>query len=419
MADKQKLGILVGGGPAPGINGVIGAVTIEAIERGLEVVGIYDGFKWLCKGDVDHTHRLVIGDVSRIHFQGGSILRTARDSPAKDPASMANVARALNRLELDYLVTIGGDDTAYSSSLVAAEMGGKVRVVHVPKTIDNDLPLPANMPTFGFQTARHVGVGLVAHLMEDARTTGRWYLVVTMGRTAGHLTVGIGKAAGATLSIIAEEFPPGTVTLDQVADKVEGTVIKRRADGRDDGVILIAEGVGDRMDAEALGALPGVEISYDPHGHIELRDIPLGRLLKQRLEERFKERGDKVGVVDLDLGYELRCASPIPFDIEYCRDLGWGAVRYLLSESYAGGAMICLDEGRTRPLPFEQIKDPETGRTRVRLVDMTSETYKVAQDYMIRLQPEDLEDEANVKHLAEIAHMSPDEFRHRFSALAV
>ncbi len=412
---RRKLGILVGGGPAPGINGVINAVTIEAINNDLEVIGIFDGFKWLSRGDATHVQRLKISDVSRIHSQGGSILRTARDNPAKNPETLETVAETLKELALDYLVTIGGDDTAYSASMVVEAMKGSLRVAHVPKTIDNDIPLPNNMPTFGFQTARHVGVDVVHNLMEDARTTGRWYLVVTMGRKAGHLTLGIGKAAGATLSIIAEEFGSHTLSLDAVADVLEGAILKRRVQGRPDGVALMAEGIAEHLDPDELKDLPGVEVAYDPHGHIELREIPLAKLVAERVEKRFMARGEKMTIVDLDLGYELRCAPPIPFDCEYVRDLGWGAVTYLLSPDYAGGAIICWDDGRLQPRPFSEMMDPETGRTLVRMVDVDTEGYLVAREYMIRLESGDLAGD-RLNELAAQTGETPDAFKARLSA---
>ena len=412
----QKLGILVGGGPAPGINGVISAATIKAINQGIEVVGIYDGFRWLCGGATDHVCRLEISDVSRIHFDGGSILRTARENPARNQETLDTVAKSLTQLHLDYLVTIGGDDTAFSAGQVAQRLGGSLRVAHVPKTIDNDIPLPGNMPTFGYQTARHVGVDIVHNLMEDARTTGRWYLVVTMGRKAGHLALGIGKSAGATLSIIAEEFPAGPISLDRVCDILEGAIIKRRAKGRGDGVALISEGIGDRLEPEDLET-SDIKLTYDPHGHLELREIPLGCLLKQRLEARFSSWGDEIAVVDMDLGYELRSAPPIPYDCEYVRDLGWGAVTYLVSPDYSGGGIICLDEGCIRSLPFEEMMDSDSGRTRVRMVDIDSQSFQVALEYMIRLRPEDLDDSGEVGRLADAAGLEPEVLRRRFASL--
>src|SRR6266404_614482 len=223
---KGKLAILVGGGPAPGINGVISAATIEGINQGFKVVGIRDGYRWLAKGDTEHAVRLSIEGVKGIHLRGGSILGTSRTNPTKSEASMRNVISALEELGVVALVSIGGDDTAFSASQVYKQAGGAIRVAHVPKTIDNDLPLPGSTPTFGFETARHVGVSIVQNLIKDARTTLRWHLIVSMGRAAGHLALGIGKAAAVTLTLIPEEFHQRSVTLEEVCDIVTGSVLK-------------------------------------------------------------------------------------------------------------------------------------------------------------------------------------------------
>ncbi|MDX1411258.1 MAG: 6-phosphofructokinase, partial [Nitrospirales bacterium] len=207
MTDPQdKFGILVGGGPAPGINSVIEAAAIRSILSGVEVVGIQDGFKWIMQGDLSKTRPLTREAVSRIHFRGGSFLGTARANPTKNPEHLAMTRQSLEKLGLSGLITIGGDDTAFSALKLEQQGKGRLRVVHVPKTIDNDLSLPHGLSTFGFQTARHFGVEIVKNLMIDARATSRWYLAVTMGRKAGHLALGIGKAAGATITLIPEEF---------------------------------------------------------------------------------------------------------------------------------------------------------------------------------------------------------------------
>src|SRR4030067_3223915 len=206
----KKLAILVGGGPAPGINSVIGAATIRASVEGVEVLGIRDGFKWLMIGDISHTKELTIDSVSRIHFRGGSYIGISRSNPTKDKKHLENTVTSLLRLNVDKLISIGGDDTAFSALKVDEMAAGRIKVVNVPKTIDNDLDLPHGIPTFGFQTARHIGVEVVKNLMVDAKTTSRWYFVVTMGRKAGNLALGIGKAAGATLTLLPEEFPQPT-----------------------------------------------------------------------------------------------------------------------------------------------------------------------------------------------------------------
>lgn len=417
----ERLGILVGGGPAPGINSVIGAATIEAINQGLEVIGIYDGFEHLMKGDTSKVRQLTIPDVSRIHFDGGSILRTSRANPTRKKEDLENTVKALQELGIRYLVTIGGDDTAFSASEVVKAANGAIRVGHVPKTIDNDLPLPGGMPTFGFETARHVGTELVRNLMEDSRTTNRWYFVVAMGRKAGHLALGIGKAAGATITVIGEEFPKEKTTLAEVCDVLEGAILKRRVLGRKDGVAVIAEGIGEKIDPEELAKIPGVEVERDPHGHIRLGEIPLATILKREIQRRFAERGEKMTIVDVTLGYELRCAPPIPFDIDYTRTLGYGAVKFLLSEpkddKVKQGGMVCLVSGRLEILPFDELRDPVTGRTKVRLVDINSEHYKVAREYMIRLEREDLENPEMLEKLANAAKMTPEEFKKKFSSV--
>src|SRR5437773_1531881 len=240
---RGKLAILVGGGPAPGINGVISAATIEGINQGFKVLGVRDGYQWLALGDTDHCVRLTIDHVKAIHLSGGSILGTSRTNPTKSETTMHNVLSALEELGVTALVSIGGDDTAFSTSQVHKQAAGALRVAHVPKTIDNDLPLPGSTPTFGFETARHNGVYIVRNLAEDARTTSRWYIIVTMGRAAGHLALGIGKAAAATLMIIPEEFRGRPVTFDEVCDILIGAIIKRRSKHAHYGVAVLAEGL--------------------------------------------------------------------------------------------------------------------------------------------------------------------------------
>ena len=330
------------------------------------------------------------------------------------------VVEALIDLGINRLITIGGDDTAFSASEVSKASGGEIRVAHVPKTIDNDLPLPNNMPTFGFETARHFGAELVLNLMEDSRTTDRWYFVVVMGRAAGHLALGIGKAAGATLTIIPEEFDSDKISLDQVSNVLEGAILKRRVMGRRRGLAVIAEGIAEKLEPEELANTPGVEVTYDQYGHLRLGEIPLEKILKRRIEARFSQRDEVINIVDWTLGYELRSAAPIPFDIDYTRTLGYGAVRVLLAEPKDNepdnGGMVCLIDGRLNLMKFEELRDASTQRTRIRRVDIYSESYRVACEYMIRLEREDLENEDMKRSLAEAAHMEPVEFERRFAS---
>ncbi|HEV3236344.1 MAG TPA: 6-phosphofructokinase, partial [Gemmataceae bacterium] len=375
-ANPGKLALLVGGGPAPGINGVISSVTIEAINHGSEVIGIGDGFQWLVQGNIEHCRNLTIADIKPIQLRGGSILGTSRVNPAKSEADMQNVLSCLHRLGITSLVTIGGDDTAYSASQVYLRAGGSIHVAHVPKTIDNDLPLPAAAPTFGFETARHLGVTVVRNLAEDARTTSRWYLIVSMGRAAGHLALGIGKASAATLTIIPEEFRGRQVTLDELCDIILGAIIKRRSQHSHYGVAVLAEGLIEAIGEKGLLAAIGAaqlgrygEVHRDPHGHLRLGEIEFGRMISDHLTVKLQELNLKVSFIDKDLGYELRCADPIPFDAEYTRDLGYGAAKFLRSEEATKfGAIICFVGGRMQPLPFDQMINPKTGRMQPRKV---------------------------------------------------
>ncbi len=414
----KKIGILVGGGPAPGINGVIGSVTIEAINYGLEVIGIYDGFKWLSQGDTDHIKKMTIKDVIKARFDGGSILNTSRENPTKSPDKMKNVVDSLKKLGIDYLVTIGGDDTAFSASQTFKCAQGQIRVVHVPKTIDNDLPLPESIPTFGFQTARQVGSELVANLLEDARTTHRWYLVVAMGRTAGHLALGMGISGGATLTIVPEEFTK-VPTVDDICSIIEGSMFKARALGQDYGVAVIAEGIGDLLKDE-LKRHPLVIVEEDEHGHFRMAEVPLGLIIKRTLIVRFNQRGEKAQFVDVTIGYELRCSRPIAFDVEYTHKLGSGAVRYLLDMvdgGYKTGALISIQADRIVPIPFDEILSPETGKTQVRKLDINSDFYRTARSMMIRIENEDFVDQSRLSQIARAAKMSVEEFREKYEKL--
>jgi 6-phosphofructokinase 1 len=399
----------VGGGPAPGINGVIASATIEAINNGLRVVGIYDGYYHLAQNDTSHIVELGIDDVSLIHTTGGSILRTSRTNPAKDESTLNNCVRALTLMGVRYLIAIGGDDTTYGATRISEMTQGRLGVATVPKTIDNDLPLPDNAPTFGFETARSVGTGIIESLMEDARTTARWYLVVSMGRKSGALALGMCKAAGADLAVIPEEFPGSELDLDAVVDTIAGAIVKRKAANHGNGVAVIAEGIAERLSEKQLAAFDNA--ARDAYGHIRLADIPIGAVLRDAVRRRLGEIGLEATVVTKDIGYELRCAKPVPFDVEYTRTLGYGAVRYLLDGG--SGALIALSGGRVIPVQLAELQDASTGRVRVRMVDVTTESYRVARNYMTRLEPYDFR-EPHLSRLAAHTNLSATDFRTRF-----
>jgi len=433
-----RLGILVGGGPAPGINGVIASVTIDAITKhGMEVIGFQNGFRHLVQGSKTHNRKLTVDDVAPYYMRGGSILGTARTNPAKNEEDMQRVLKVFAEMGITALVTIGGDDTAYSSSQVAKRVGpGAVRapganmfmrVCHVPKTIDNDLPLPEGTPTFGFETARQLGVMATRALHADAKTTGRWYVIISMGRAAGHLALGIGKASASTITIIPEEFRGTPVTLEGVCDLIISSILKRKSQGKEYGVAVLAEGliesIGEKGLISALGGEENLKLfgnlERDAFGHLRLGEIEFGRMVKETLKKRLKEIGLKMDFIDKDLGYELRSADPIPFDLEYTRDLGFGALQFLTSDlATQYGAIISFVDGRLVPLSFESMIVPETQRMKPRKVNVDSEAFQCARRYMIRLEPEDFADAQKVKSLAALTTLTVEQFRARFEKLA-
>jgi 6-phosphofructokinase len=247
----------------------------------------------------------------------------------------------------------------------------------------------------------------------DAKTTSRWYYVVAMGRKAGHLALGIGKAVGATITLIPEEFVNRPVQLSRIADTLVGAHLKRLAAGRRDGVAVIAEGVALTVDPRDLDALENTE--RDDHGHVRLDEINFGDVLKHAVQARLRDFQLTSTIATKNIGYELRCADPIPFDMEYTRDLGYCAAKYLLGGGDA--AMVSLQGGEFVPVPFESLLDPISGRARVRFVDVNTTRYAIARRYMLRLRRDDFDSDARLKPVAEAAGLSVEAFRREFEYL--
>jgi 6-phosphofructokinase 1 len=415
-SECRKFGIIVSGGPAPGINGVIHSAAIEARNHGYEVIGIYDGFKHLMEGRLVATP-LTIDDVSRIYLRGGSILRTSRANPTREEESLRLCGETLTNAGISCLLVIGGDDTAYAAYRVAQytqeHMGKNIRVAHAPKTIDNDLPLPEEINTFGYETAREIGTQITMSLMEEALTGQRWFVVVTMGRKTGHLALGIGKSSGATLTLIPEEWEGRPIRMQEVVDILLTSILKRMADDKPYGVALVSEGVMEHMSHQDLRQLEYVE--RDAFGNVLLSEINFSDILKHEVDSELEKLNIPVRMTSKDLGYELRCADPIAFDIDYTRSLGEAAVAFLMD----GGtnATVTVQGTRVVPIPFSEMLDPETGLTEVRKVNLDSFIYRSALKLMIRLKPEDAEDEALLAQMAEHTTLSLNEFKARFGYL--
>jgi 6-phosphofructokinase 1 len=233
-----------------------------------------------------------------------------------------------------------------------------------------------------------------------------------MGRKAGHLALGIGKAAGATLTLIPEEFEQ-RARLKTVVDTIAGAIVKRLSYGRRDGVAVIAEGVALAIDPADLSALEHVE--RDAHRNIRLAELDIGEILKREVQSRLQQFGIKPTIVAKNIGYELRCADPIPFDMEYTRDLGYCATKFLLSGGTA--AMVSLQGGHFVAIPFSRLLDPQTGKARIRMVDVHSTRYAIARRYMIRLRRDDFESAEDLAKIAAGAGLDVEQLRSEFEYL--
>jgi 6-phosphofructokinase 1 len=377
-SDRGHFGIIVSGGPAPGINCVINTAVIEATNRGYEVYGLVNGFRGLSQGEKDSIIPLTIERVSRIYNSGGSILGTSRFNPFVDPTARENFISGLKRQNIDKLIVIGGEGTAYLASQMT-KYCPEIQVVAVPKTIDNDLILPNQYPSFGFETARYVGTGIIDTLMVDAKTTKRWFLVTSMGRKAGFLALGLGIASGATLTIIPEEFAGRRPGPDEIARIIFGSIQKRAAIGKQYGVAIVAEGVLDCIDPEKSPALRNCP--RDDLGRINYAAVELGDVLLPPLKDMCKCAGIDLKIIQKNIGYELRCHAPVSFDIEYTKFLGYGAVKQILDGR--SGIMVTRDFDTIGFEPLQALIKPD-GTIRSRTVNLNSDLYKGARSFMIR-----------------------------------
>jgi len=395
----KKLGIVCGGGPAPGINSVIRAVVIEARNRNLEVIGFLDGFSHLSKKEIVYKN-LEIEDVSRIHHYGGSIIGTSRGNSSDE--EVFNTYLSLINSGINYLVSIGGDGTASMIYKISKlDKDKKIKFAHIPKTIDNDFPLPPSSRTFGFETARNLGMELVLNLIEDAKILKRWFFVQVMGRSSGHLAIGIGKSSGATLTIIPEEFQNyEKIPLKLLLDILEGSIIKRLAYNKPYGVAILAEGLSLKLENLNL-----------EHYH-SISEFPLAELLANEIENRLKKRNINIRIIPQNIGYVLRNAHPIAFDVSYTITLGYGAVKFLLSDNNIHCAVITLRGEKIEPIDINEFI--ENDKVKIRYVDLKGEVYESAYHYMIRLKKEDFENEEFLLKLCDVAKMEKEEFIKNF-----
>lgn len=382
---QPSIVILAGGGPAPGINTVISTVAKVFLKSGYKVIGLHGGYKSLFS-QTPQMMELNFEFADDIQKQGGSALQMSRYKPTD--AEFSTRFFVQNNVKL--LVTIGGDDTASTANRISkflAENNFHIQNIHVPKTIDNDLPLPEGSPTFGYYSAKDEGVRIAQTVYEDARTSGNWFVVSAMGREAGHLAFGIGAACHYPMIIIPEMFNKTTVTFDKITRLIISSMIKRRILGIKYGVAIVSEGVFHFMTDEEIVS-SGVNFTFDDHGHPELGNVSKAHIYNMLLQHRLKELHVNIKSRPVELGYELRCVRPTAFDLTYCGLLGYG-VKVLFDQGVTGAMVTSDPTGKAAPLYLKDVADAN-GKVKPRLIDMDGEKTKMVFNNGLQyLGPED------------------------------
>lgn len=372
---KDSILILAGGGPAPGINTVISSVAKVFLRDGYRVIGLHDGYKNLFTQNPS-TIDIDFEMADRVYNMGGSILRMSRYKPA-DLEFKTDFFKANN---VRLLVTIGGDDTASTANRISKFLTEKkfpIQNIHVPKTIDNDLPIPEGQPTFGYQSAKQEGVRIGRTIYEDARSSGNWFVVSAMGREAGHLAFGIGAACHYPMIIIPELFNKTNITLDKITRLIISSIVKRAILGIPYGVAIVSEGVFHFMgDAEIEAS--GIQFTYDEHGHPELGTVSKAHIYNMLLQIKLKQLGLNIKSRPVEMGYELRCIPPTAFDLLYCSLLGIG-VKKLFDEGLTGCMVTSDPTGDIAPLFLRDVED-KFGKVRTRMVTMDCQKSRMVFD---------------------------------------
>lgn len=366
---KNAVAICCGGGPAPGMNTVVGSVAKIFLRNGWRVIGLHGGYSGLFSQnpkmvDIDFLF------ADDIFNRGGSALKMSRFKPKEIDFDNNFNLDLFKENNIKLLVTVGGDDTASTANRIAkfiADKGYELKNIHVPKTIDNDLPLPNNTPTFGYQSAKEAGVVICNTVYEDARTSENWFIVSAMGRSAGHLAAGIGGACHYPMLVIPEMFNKTEITIEKIVNLVVSSMVKRKVLGVPYGAAIVSEGVFHALSEEEIKN-SGINFSYDDHGHPELGKVSKAHIFNEMIETKVNELGLDIKSRPVEVGYEVRCVRPIGYDLVYCSLLGIGV--YELYNQGASGCMVYVGaSGEAQPLYLEELQGPD-GKIPPRLVDI-------------------------------------------------
>ena len=389
---KQSIVILTGGGPAPGMNTVVGSIAKTFIQNDYRVLGLHGGYKGLFSKNPNFCE-LDFVTADWIFNRGGSYLMMSRYKPTNEDFEVNFNLDFFKDNNIKLLVTVGGDDTASTANRIAKFLEAKnypIANIHVPKTIDNDLPLPQNIPTFGYHSAKGEGTKIASTIYEDARTSGNWFVVSAMGRSAGHLALGIGATCHYPMIVIPEMFNKTKITAEKIINMAISAIIKRKIMGISYGAIMISEGVFHELSHEELEA-SGVKFTYDEHGHPELGKVSKAQLFNEMLENKLNALKIKVKSRPVEIGYEVRCVTPFAYDLMYCSQLGMGV--YKLFTEGTTGCMVYVDlNGNVKSLYLKDMQDPETGKIPPRVVNINTDKVQQIFDYLMHyITPEDYE----------------------------
>ncbi len=406
----KRVGVVFSGGPAPGANAVISATVSSFRRAGIEVVGFLHGYQGLI--EYGRERPLVQGkdyklftdqDLRGLRNARGIFIGTSRANPGKHvrgPADLDDAERVaplrrvwegLGSLGVEALVSIGGDDTLKTANLLhqyQAKLPAdahRVRVVHVPKTIDNDYR--GIDFTFGFFTAVDVMAKELLNLRADAMATRSYFIVETMGRKAGWLAYGVAVAGEAHLVIGVEDVvgelatPSGQLDIDALSDRIVDLVLAREARDKHYGTIVLAEGLAELLPDSFLQG-----VARDEHGHISLGKIDIGKVVAKVASDRFEARtGRSKKLIGVQLGYESRCAAPHAFDVMLGCQLGVGAYRCIVDRGLDGHMVSVAGQLDLRFVPFTELVDPKTLKTEVRFIELGSDFHRLAREVETRL----------------------------------
>ena len=406
----KRVALIFSGGPAPAANAVISSAAMSFLSDDRSVVGFFHGYSNLVHYH-PVTHRLLPDehyrifdekDLSGLRNSRGIVIGTARTNPGAaiekladldDPAKTAklrNIYNALVDLDIDALISIGGDDTLKTANFLyelqrRLPPGAKrVQIIHLPKTIDNDYP--GIDFAFGFFTAVDVMAKEIQNLRADAIATSSYFIVETMGRKAGWLSYGVAIAGEANLVISVEDVhgslvaaptkdePGKKLSLDALVDRIVDLIEQREKRGKHYGTVVLAEGLAEMLPSGLVADLP-----RDEHGHMSLGRVDFGKHVAGLVQKRYTERTQrKKKITGLQLGYESRCAPPHAFDVMLGSQLGIGAYRALVEENLDGHMVSIEGQLKLMYVPFKQLIDQTTMKTEVRLIKVGSDYHRLA-----------------------------------------